>query len=377
MLRKILTTCIAMSIIYFSIAQTNSVAQTNTLAQVIPDSTSTVSAVTPDEAKPKPIISGSVDVYYKYDFNKQAGNSKTSFTNSHNSFELGAARVKIEHTIGKVGAVAELAFGRRAEEFSYNDDNNLAAIRQLYVTYSPVNNIKFTAGEFATHFNNEVFEPELNRNYSMSYMFTYGPFFHTGVKADATFGKHGFMLGIANPNDFKSLNNAKKYVIAQYSFAPDEKFKAYINYFAGKRPSDTAKVSQLEAILTQKFSDKFNMLYIGSVAFNKYRQAGKYGDSQNWWCSGLYFNYDPTNVFGLTLRTEYFNDKKQQNVFASSITGGGNLFETTLSANFKIDNLIIIPELRYENASEEIYLKSSGAGTKNAGSFLIAAVYKF
>ena len=53
------------------------------------------------------------------------------------------------------------------------------------------------------------------------------------------------------------------------------------------------------------------------------------------------------------------------------------MFETTLSANFKIDNLIIIPELRYENASEEIYLKSSGAGTKNAGSFLIAAVYKF
>jgi hypothetical protein len=279
--------------------------------------------------------------------------------------------------MGKVGMVAELAFGKRAEEFSYNDDNNLAAIRQLYITYTPWNNnVKFTAGEFATHFNNEIFEPDANRNYSMSYMFTYGPFFHTGVKAEATFGKHGFMLGIANPNDFKSLNNAKKYAIAQYSFAPTEKFKGYINYFSGKRPSDTAKVSQLETILTQKFSEAFNMLYIGGIAFNKYQQEDKYGDSKNWWYSGLYFNYDATKVFGLSLRTEYFSDKQEQNVFAS-VVGGGSLFETTLSANFRIDNLVIIPEVRYENASQEIYLKSSGAPTKSAGNFILAAVYKF
>ena len=80
-------------------------------------------------------ISGSVDVYYRYNFNKQASNNKTSFTNSHNSFELGSARVKFEHTINKIDMVAELAFGKRAEEFSYNDGATRAAIRQLYVSY--------------------------------------------------------------------------------------------------------------------------------------------------------------------------------------------------------------------------------------------------
>jgi hypothetical protein len=370
MLRKILTSCVAMGTIYFSIAQTNSI------AQIVPDTATTAGTATAEESKPKTVISGSVDVYYKYDFNKQAGNNKTSFTNSHNSFELGAARVKIEHTMSKIDMVAELAFGKRGEEFSYNDAGTQAAIRQLYVSYSPWKDIKFTAGDWATHFDNEIFEPDANRNYSMSYMFTYGPFFHTGIKAEGTFGKHGLMFGFANPNDYKTLNNGKKYFLAQYSFAPNDKFKAYINYFSGKRPTDTAKVSQLEAILTQKFSDKFNMLYIGSIAFNKYRLDGKYGDSQNWWCSGLYFNYDPTSLFGLTLRTEYFNDDKQQNVFAA-IPGGGSVFETTLSANFRIDNLVIIPEVRFENASKEIYAKSSGAGTKTDGNLLIAAVYKF
>jgi hypothetical protein len=369
MLQKILMCSFALATNYFA-----AVAQTDTIAPLAQDSSVTT---TPDEPKSKTVISGSVDVYYKYDFNKQASNNKTSFTNSHNSFELGTARVKIEHTTSKLDMVAELSFGKRAEEFSYNDGSTQAAIRQLYVSYSPAKNIKFTAGEWATHFDNEVYEPDLNRNYSMSYQFTYGPFFHTGIKGEATAGKHGFMLGVTNPNDYKTFDNARKYVIAQYSYAATDKFKAYINYFAGRRPSDSTKVSQLEAILTQKFSDKFNMLYIGSVAFNKYLVSGKYQDSQNWWASGLYFNYDPTSLFGLTLRTEYFSDEKQQNVF-SAFTGGGSLFETTLSANFRIDNnLVLIPEVRYENANKEIYSKANGTPTKSNGNFLIAAVYHF
>src|SRR5437763_7076079 len=103
MLRKFLTTCIVLGTFYFGFAQTNSIAQ-------IKSDSATTTIV--EESKPKTIISGSVDVYYKYDFNKQASNNKTSFTNSHNSFELGAARIKIEHTVNKIDMVAELAFGK-------------------------------------------------------------------------------------------------------------------------------------------------------------------------------------------------------------------------------------------------------------------------
>lgn len=369
MLQKILMSCMAMCLFYFTVAQTNKSEEINT------DSLNLETPVV-EESKPKPIISGSVDIYYKYDWNKQLSNNKTSFTNSHNSFELGSARLKVQHTISKVDMVAELAFGKRAEEFSYNDANTQMAIRQLYASYSFSKNFKITAGEFATHFNNEVFEPDANRNYSMSYMFTYGPFFHTGIKAEAVKGKHGFMLGIANPNDYKTFSNAKKYIIGQYTYSPTDNFKAYVNYFTGQRPADSAKVSQVETILTQKFSDKFNITYLGSIAFNKHQDLGKYDNSKNWWCSGLYFNYDPTSLFGLTLRTEYFNDDKEQNVFAA-FQGGGSLFETTLSANFRFDNLVLIPEIRFENATKEIFTKSNGAGTKTNGNFLVAAVYKF
>jgi len=159
-----------MSIFYFAVAQTNK------LEVINPDSTTSGTA-TAEESKPKTVISGSVDVYYKYDFNKQAGNNKTSFTNSHNSFELGMASVKVEHTIGKVGMVADLGFGQRAKEFSYKDEGITAAIKQLLLTYSPTNWLKLSLGSCATHVGYELVDAYSNRNYSTSYMFSYGPFF--------------------------------------------------------------------------------------------------------------------------------------------------------------------------------------------------------
>ena len=68
-------------------------------------------------------ISGSVDAYYRHNFDNNGTNNYTSFTNSQNSFEIGMASIRADATAlsGKVSATIDLGFGRRAEEFSYND----------------------------------------------------------------------------------------------------------------------------------------------------------------------------------------------------------------------------------------------------------------
>ena len=61
-------------------------------------------------------LSGSADVYYRYNFDNPKEYSlqqSYKFYNSHNSFELGMASIKAEHTIGKVGMVADLGFRRK------------------------------------------------------------------------------------------------------------------------------------------------------------------------------------------------------------------------------------------------------------------------
>jgi hypothetical protein len=358
MLRKIFVIAIAMATTQYTFAQ---------------------EAVAPvEEKKSTTTFSGNADVYYRYDFSKNPSNNRTSFTNSHNSFELGMASFKLEHSIGKVSMVADIGVGKRAQEFSYNESGIVAAIKQLYISYAATDWLKLTAGSWATHVGYEMVDAPSNRNYSMSYMFSWGPFFHTGLKAEATFGKSGLMFGIANPTDYKSAPlDSKKYILAQYSYAFTDNVKAYLNYVGGKRYTDSAKTNQFDLVVTAKVSDKFSLGYNGTVNTTKFQVNDKYDtDAQAWWGSAVYLNVDPTEKFGLTLRSEYFSDKNQL-VAMSLAPEGAAIFANTISANFRIAALTIIPELRFETSSKDVFFDKEGGAKSGNASFLMAAVYKF
>jgi len=320
-------------------------------------------------------ISGSADAYYRYNFQnaKDSGrtNNFTSFTNSHNSFELGMASLKADYAIGKVDAVLDLGFGRRADEFSYNDNGTLTAIKQLYLSFAPSDKVKFTMGKWATHVGYELLDAYLNRNYSMDYMFSYGPFFHTGLKADVAVNSNfSFMLGVANPTDMSTASFAKKFFLGQIHLASsNSKINGYLNYVGGKDMTDVT-TNQLDAVITGTISSKFGIGYNGTVKMVK----PEGGSSESWWGSALYLNYDPCSTFGLTARGEYFDDKKGVAGFATSI------IDLTLSANFHIDNLTIIPEFRIDSAKDPIFYKNSDKLTstaKSTSSFILAATYHF
>ena len=371
MLRKFIVATMAMQISSFMYGQDVAVAQT-------PATTPPANNNPAPEKKPFFAITGSADVYYKYDFAKTKANNFTSFTNSQNSFALGMASVKFEHKTGKVGFVADLGFGQRAKEFSYNDVGITQAIKQLYISYSPAEWIKLTAGTWGTHVGYELLDPQLNRNYSMSYMFTNGPFSHTGLKAEITKGKHGIMVGVSNATDFRTPPDGfinKKFLLAQYSFAASDNVKIYLNYVGGKAP-DSSKSNQFDAVITGKFNDKFSIGYNGTVNSMKAWDGKKNLDGKSWWGSALYLNLDPKSWFGLTLRGEYFNDKNRLKVF-STVAEGGNIFATTLSANFKVDGFIFIPEIRIDHASKNVFTDKNGNPTASASNILIAAIYSF
>jgi len=328
---------------------------------------------TPHRPTPALIVTGSVDLYYRYDLSRTDKNNFTSFTNTHNQFTLGSAGVKLEHRTTRVDMVADLAVGPRQKDFAYNDKGITQAIKQLYISYTFNNWLKITGGTWATHLCYESPDAAANRNYSMSYLFTNGPFSHTGVKADFTTGKSGLMIGIANPKDYRSIpsdahNN--KNIIAQYSYAPTDNLKIYLNYIGGRDIEDN-RTHQYDLVLTARTSSFFSLGFNGSL--NKSSLASeKYSSSHSWWGSALYLNIDPKSWFGLTLRSEYFNDEK-----GVCLPAPASLLATTLSANFKIDGFTFIPEFRLENANTPIYTHHDGNPTHSAGSFLFAAVYSF
>ncbi len=328
-------------------------------------------------------FSGFVDGYYRYNNGKGSTNNKTSFTNSANSFELGTASLRADASAlsGKVTATVDLGFGSRAQEFSYNDGAALSAIKQAYITYAPASAIKFTAGKFATHVGYELLDAPLNRNYSMSYMFTNGPFFHTGIKADITLGKIGFMIGIADPVDRTTSSSGVKTLLAQISSTSSDKFKLYLNYFGyfgnTKESLDVAfdgaqAVNQFDVVATGVVSDKFNIGFNGTVQSRKkvYTQ-GKDATAKSWYGAALYLNVDPSPSAGLTLRTEYLSDKD------AFFYGTKNIFESTLSFNYKVGPFTLIPELRLDTAKDGLFVSSDGTASKSTFSAIFAAIYKF
>ena len=298
------------------------------------------------------------DGYYKSDFSKKATNNKTSFTNSNQSLQLGMASIKLEHTEGNFAGTLDLGLGKRAEEFSYNDNGVAQAIKQAYISYAPMNGLKITTGKWATHIGYELLDAYSNRNYSMSYGFSYGPFFHTGIKADiALGGKSAMMIGFAQPTDFVSTDSPDKMIIAQFSTSSkDDQLKAFLNYQGGKDKS------QIDLVLNGVVNSQLGINFDGTIA----NTSGK-----NWTSNAVYVNYDPSAKIGFTLRSEYFNDTK------NAVGVGTSIFQNTFSANIHFSKLTLIPEIRFDNAKDKIFFNSNNNLNQYAGNFLIAAVYKF
>lgn len=299
-----------------------------------------------------------IDGYYKNDFAGLKENNKTSFTNSSNSLQLGMVSVKVDQTLGKFSGTLDLGLGKRADEFSYNDKGLATSVKQGFISYAPNSTVKFTAGKWATHIGYELLDAYANRNYSMSYGFSYGPFFHTGVRADiALGGKSAMMIGIAEPTDFINTKFEPKIVIAQFSTATkDDKLKAFLNFQGGDNKT------QFDLVLNGVVNSKWGVNYDGTICSLS---------GTSWSSNAIYLNYDPTAKVGVTLRSEYFNDSK------GALGVGTSIFQNTLSVNLHFNKFTIIPELRFDNAADQVFLTKAQAATGSAGNFLIAAVYKF
>lgn len=199
-------------------------------------------------------------------------------------------------------------------------------------------------------------------------MFSYGPFTHTGLKADIRLsGKSAFMIGVANTTDNATTTTARKFAIAQFSTGTkDDKIKAYFNYqgsFGG-----TYTLNQIDFVVTEAITDKFSIGYNGTLQTVKRDSTS----GNSWWGSALYLSVDPTSTFGISLRVEYFDNKKA--VIAAPST---SIFDITLSPNFKIGNLTIIPELRFDASKDEIFEKNNVTPTRTVITGLLAATYHF
>ncbi len=313
-------------------------------------------------------ISGSGDLYYKYDFAK-VPNIGTSFASDQNSVSLGMLDIALKKSSGKASFVGEVSFGPRGQYQSIlngdGTDINSFHIQNLYATYAFTDKFSMTAGYMGTFIGYEVISPVANFNYSTSYLFTNGPFQNAGIKANYKISeKFGAMLGLFNDNwnvykadPTKGLNA----VGAQLSYASGP-VSAYLNFMDG---SVSGTIVDLTA--TFQLSEKFKL----GLNIADWAQEGDVGYTG----FALYPIVGLTDAFSLGLRAEYFTAKEGANLYG--INADQSVTAFTLSGNYKVGGLTVIPEFRLDSNSDDYFVDSDLNPTKSASQFTLAVVYGF
>jgi len=290
-------------------------------------------------------VSGSVDTYYR----SSEYAPSTSFADL-NGFALGMANVVLSYEGEKAGFVADMVYGPRGEAAVFGSQGNgsNSIVNQLYVYYNVSDSFTLTLGNFNTFLGYEVISPAGNFNYSTSYMFSNGPFSHTGLKADISLSDDAsLMLGVLNTTDAtESQPVGDKYMFgAQLGL-----YGQSINLLTGQG------ATQID------YTGGFDISDIFFVGIN----ATKYEDDSTEWSGlALYPQISMSDSFAMGLRGETF-DIKDDNTFTSF----------TLTGSYTTGNFILKPEVRVDGADKPVSTWST-VGTDSLSSFVLAAIYTF
>lgn len=301
------------------------------------------------EEAPSFEVSGSIDTYYRS--NRQA--PPTSFADLP-GFALGMANIVLSYEGEKHGFVADLVYGPRGEAAVFGSEGNGSSsiVNQLYAYYNVTDNFTLTLGNFNTFLGYEVIAPAANFNYSTSYMFSTGPFSHTGLKADLAISDDiSLMAAVMNVTDeTESAETDQTFFGLQLGL-----YGQYINLLSGE------DYTQIDYTGGFDLSDSF---YLGINATTT-SLAGDAGFSG----VALYPQLAVSDSFSVGLRGELFSTTDDNNEDL-------DLNAFTITGSYSSGNFILKPEIRIDTASEEIFGETA-ALEDNISSFVLAAIYSF
>ncbi len=351
---------------------------------------------------------GSIDTYYRTSFkttNPFAGTyaPSTSFADTK-GFSLGMVNLIASYQGEKAGFVADVVFGPRGKAAVFGTASGQAIINQMYAYYKFSDGFTLNMGQFNTFVGYEVISPTVNVNYSTSYLFSWGPFNHTGLRADFAFGD-GMVakLAIMNPTDIVEFNPVNTYTLGAQIGKTGDFGGVWLNFLYGDQDGTLDEdddyldenddlVSSAGTLFQADITAGFNLsetFYLGVNASHQTVATGEAftgpgtiidvdGDASSFTGVALYPKLTLSENFALGLRAEYFMIKNYHlGIFGLDDDGDGSVMEFTLSGNYKVGGFTFIPELRIDKAAEDSFFNKDGEAKDLMPSLTMAAVYKF
>ncbi|SKB26656.1 outer membrane beta-barrel protein [Maribacter arcticus] len=320
------------------------------------------SVIAQEEEKSALSLSGSIDTYYRTTFNEAGVDESSSFTSFANQtgFALGMANIIGTYETGDTGFVVDLVFGPRGTEATFNNDVLNGVINQAYAYWNVSEGTTLTIGRFNTFLGYEVIAPAANFNYSVSHLFSNGPFSHVGLKADFTLSDDvSLMLGVMNPWDTNDITGT-----GEYSFGGQLGFYGqFLNLYYDSGKNDGLG---FEIDYTGGFDVSDDFFFGINAAYNKNSEteSGFYG-------LAIYPQLTTSETFAIGLRGEYMT-------FTQDGLDDTPVLAATLTGSYTTGNLIIKPEVRLDSWGNDVEPFGNATDPTNSlASFTLAAIYSF
>jgi hypothetical protein len=334
-------------------------------------------------------ISGFVDGYYTYNFNRPSqpcatvagvavSNCLYNFNVAHNSLSLNLAEVALEKkpaTDSRAGFRVDLDYGPTAtlvHAFEPGGTTTYQNIEQAYVSFLAGKGLQLDFGKFVTYSGQEVIETKDNWNYSRGLLFSWAiPYYHTGLRAsypiNDTVSVTGFLVnGWNNAAD----NNTGKTIGGQVILKPTAKLAIIENYTGGPEQTDDNDDWRhlSDTIVTYSINKQISLAANYDYASDKVA-----GESVSWQGIAGYLKYQANDWFALSPRFEYFNDED-----GFSTGTAQKVKEATLTAEFKHkDGIIMRLEYRGDFSDETFFTKRTAEAVKSQNTFTVGVIYAF
>ena len=350
-------------------------------------------------------LSGFVDVYYAYNFNKptvacatsggvSAFNCLHNFDFAHNSFSLNLAELALEKkptADSRGGYRVDFDYGPATDWIHGSDPvgNAVKNVEQAYLSYlapAKMGGLQFDFGKFVTPAGNEVIETKDNWNYSRSLLFALAiPYYHMGLRAawspNDKWSLTGYLFnGWNNVTD----NNTGKSLGISLTAKPNMNFTFIENYITGpEQPTTNTGWRNLSDTVVSYTVNKAT-----SVALN-YDWGHDAALDQTWQGVAAYLKYQANDWFAVVPRYEFVNDGCTVTIqpvagepaptCAGFMTGTNqHVQEFTLTAEFKHkDGVVMRIEYRGDFAQNDFFPKDVGVFKKTQNELLVGWVYAF
>jgi hypothetical protein len=323
-------------------------------------------------------FNASIDTYYHKSFGRKEDAPRTSFANL-SGFSLGMINLIGEYSSASTGFVVDLVIGPRGSDALFNaplyknaqGGGSSHIINQMFVYYNISEHVRINAGQFNTFLGYEMIAPSKNANYSTSYLFSFGPFNHTGIWADVQFNKRwSAKLAVMNPADYTEFNPFNSYTLGGQLSVKGKKGTASFNATYGDPDGD---LKPTDAVGSVSLGNALQLDFTGSIRFTQNYFVGisssirsmgsgkeKISDTDHiilkesgYAGVSLYQTIGLGKNQSLALRAEYFSEFNGGIGAINSYDrfGKADVWAMTLSGNLRKSNLCFIPEVRVDKTS--------------------------